>query len=153
VLILSGQFMLPDSQNLPTAPAQLAVHKTITHLVPCQLLSPESTIGSRLCSVARAAVPEATIHKNGKLEFWKNEIRFAEDRLMPPPAGDVVTSQNAQEREFCPFISTTAHASHDVGALSCGEDIGHTSGHEFAKCSSHLRSRTGNMNWWWRRRG
>jgi hypothetical protein len=38
-------------------------------------------------------MPEATIHKNGELEFWKNEIRFAEDALISSPTRDAVTTQ------------------------------------------------------------
>ena len=38
-------------------------------------------------------MPETAVHKQREFELWKNEVRFAEDFLMPTPAGDFVPAQ------------------------------------------------------------
>jgi hypothetical protein len=35
-------------------------------------------------------MPKATVHKDGQPLLSKNEIGIAENRLMPPPAGNTV---------------------------------------------------------------
>lgn len=35
-------------------------------------------------------MPETPVNEHGKFEFRENEIRLAEELLIPPPAGDFV---------------------------------------------------------------
>jgi hypothetical protein len=62
-------------------------------LVRGKFAPPKRAIGCRLCCVARTAMPEATVHKNGELGFWKNEIWFAKNLQVASPACDTVTTQ------------------------------------------------------------
>ena len=82
--------MLPDAQDAPVGPPQGLVHEPVTRLVAGNLVAPESGVAFRLRSVLGTAVPEAAIHKNREPKFGENEIRLAEDFLIPPPAGDFV---------------------------------------------------------------
>jgi len=85
--------MLPDSQNIPTKPSEGLVDNSVANFIPGKFLFPERTIGSGLGRVFRAAMPETAIHKNREFELWKNEIRFAEDFWMSPPADDFVPTK------------------------------------------------------------
>jgi hypothetical protein len=92
-LVLAGQFVLPNSKNCPTALTERAIHKSVTSFVTSKFISPESTIGCGLRCVLGTAVPETAVHKHRELEFLENEIRFAEDFLIPSPAGDSVPTK------------------------------------------------------------
>jgi len=74
-LIVSGQFLLPDSQNPPTAPAQLTIHKPITCLVARKLLPPESSIGRWLRRMPWTTAPKAAVHEDDDTLANENEVR------------------------------------------------------------------------------
>jgi hypothetical protein len=89
--ILAGKLMFPNPKDAPTGPAQCLVHQPVTGLVAGKFLFPKRTVAGGLRAVLGTTVPETTIHKKREIEFEKNKIRFAEHRLMSPPAGDFVT--------------------------------------------------------------
>jgi hypothetical protein len=72
---------------------ECSVHNSVAGFVAGKLVYPERAIGCGLGRVFRAAVPEAAVHKNSEFELGKNEIRFAEDFRMSPPAGNSVPSK------------------------------------------------------------
>jgi len=72
---------------------ECSVHNPVAGFVAGELVSPERTIGCRLGRVLRTSVPETAVHKNREFDFWKNEIRFAEDLWLSPPAGDFVSAK------------------------------------------------------------
>ena len=82
------QIVLPNANDAPTKLAQFAVHAAVTGLIRDKLLFPERTVASGNFAMLGAAVPETAVHKYRELEFLKNEVRLAEDFLIPPPAGD-----------------------------------------------------------------
>ena len=92
-MIFSGKLVFPDPQHPPPGPPQRPRHQTITHLIHLQFSFPEQTIVGRQVEMFRTTVPETTVHENRELEFRENEIRFSEDFLIPPPAGDVMRPQ------------------------------------------------------------
>ena len=85
--------MFPDSEHPPPCPAQGLIHQPVAGFVRGQFPMPERAIVFWLRCVLRATVPETTIHKDRELGFWKDEIWFAEYRLMPAPAGDFVPTK------------------------------------------------------------
>ena len=87
-LILFAKFMLPDSQNSPTAPAQFPIHQTIPGLVPGEFLPPEVAIGDRLGRMERADMPEAPVHKHGHSLSAKDEVGATEKWKPPSPPFD-----------------------------------------------------------------
>ena len=89
-LMLAGQFMFPNPKDTPARFPQCPRHEPVTNLIAGNLFAPESGITLGLCSVLGAAMPETAVHKNGEFVFGENEIRLAEDFLIPPPAGDFV---------------------------------------------------------------
>ena len=62
--------------------------------------------------MARAAVPEAAVYKDGDSLAAEDEIRPAENRRIPPPATDAVFAHKRDESEFCVAISTRPDARH-----------------------------------------
>ena len=91
--MLAGQFVLPDAEDFPAALPERAVHQAVARLVPRKFLFPKSAPGGGLCSVLRTAVPETAVNKKCEPRLPENKIRFAENFLIPPPAGDVVTAK------------------------------------------------------------
>ena len=91
--MLAGQFVLPDAEDFPAALPERAVHQAVARFVARKFLFPKSVSGGGLCSVLRTAVPETAVNKHRQFNFRKNKIRFAENFLIPPPAGDAVTAK------------------------------------------------------------
>lgn len=73
----------------------------------------------------QAAVPEATIHEYCDAQFGENEIGFAEDWLIPPPACDVLRAKKPNQRKFRVFVPVRTDAGHDFGTFSLGKDVRH----------------------------
>ncbi len=70
-----------------------------------------------------AAVPETPVHENREFNFLKNEIRFAEDFLIPTPAGDLVLPEKCCERDFCVLVPASANQTHYFRTLRFGENV------------------------------
>jgi hypothetical protein len=82
--------MFPNAEDAPACPPQGSRYQPVTLFVPAEFLLPERPIAFGLGFMFGTAVPETTVHKHCKIDFWKDEIGFAEYRLMTPPAGDFV---------------------------------------------------------------
>jgi hypothetical protein len=80
--------VLPNPQYSPVGSPQGAIYHSVAGDVPGEFVFPKCTIAFGRTITPRAAVPETAVHKYHKFEFWKNEVRLAEDLLIPPPAGD-----------------------------------------------------------------
>jgi len=85
--------MLPDAEDFPAALPERAVHEAVTGFVPHEFVFPKYAPAGGLRSMFGATVPETAVHKNRELEFWKNEVRFAKDFLIPPPASYAVPTE------------------------------------------------------------
>ena len=92
-LVPFGKFVFPNTENMPASQPQGAVHQPVAGDVPGEFLFPKRTVAGGLRAVLGTAVPETTVHKDGEFEFVENEIRFAEDFLIPSPAGDFVPAK------------------------------------------------------------
>ena len=87
-----SQLMFPNPEDAPSEFAQLAVHAAVTGFVRGKFLFPECTIASGHFAMLRATVPETAVHKECQPIPPKKKIRFAENFLIPPPAGDTVAA-------------------------------------------------------------
>jgi hypothetical protein len=91
-----GEVVFPDADDSPTVFPQRSIYQTVSGLVCSEFLLPESAVGRRGGGMFRAGVPETAVHEDNQARFPKDEIRFAEDSLISPPAGDAVRTQ-----QFC----------------------------------------------------
>jgi hypothetical protein len=85
--------VFPNPHDTPAEFAQLAVHPAVTSLVRGELLYPESTVAGRNSTMLGATVPETPVHKQCQPVPPKKKIRFAENILIPSPAGDAVLTE------------------------------------------------------------
>jgi len=70
-------------------------------------------------------VPEAAVDEDGDAELGENEIGFAGERAVPPPAGDVGGAHEGDQAKLGVFVTRAANTRHDGGAFFAGEDVGH----------------------------
>lgn len=101
------------------------IHATITGLIRDELLSPEHAVAGRGGAMAWTAVPEAAIHKECEPQLSENEIRLAEDLLIPSPAGDVVKAQEFHQGKLGVLVAAPADGRHHLGSFGFGENIRH----------------------------
>ena len=72
-----------------------------------------------------AAVPKATVNKNGKPSATEHEIRTAQQYLVPAPAGDSCCSEYGGELEFRIFVSRGTDGGHNLAALLSCKNVWH----------------------------
>ena len=70
-------------------------------------------------------MPEATVNKDRQFLPWKDEIRVAEDFLIPTPAGNLVPAKYFYQRNFCVLIPATANPRHHFRPFDFGENVCH----------------------------
>lgn len=117
--------MFPDPQDAPACLFQSPGHQPVTGLIAGNFFAPECRIALGLCSVFGAAVPKTAIHENGQPVLPENEVRFAEDFLVPPPAGDAVRPEKCHHPQFRVPVPARADAGHHLTALGFGENVRH----------------------------
>src|SRR5438445_7182138 len=93
----SCQFVLPDANYVPAGLPQSLVDHSVTRPIRRQLPFPECSVVRRHVCMFRAAVPETAIDKDGDAVHRKHEVRLAEYRLIPTPAGDAVLAEERQQ--------------------------------------------------------
>lgn len=86
--------MLPNSDDAPAIFTQNAVDPAVAGLVRGELLFPERTIASGNFAVLGAAVPKAAVHEERESRLPKEEIRLAENFLIPAPASDAILAEH-----------------------------------------------------------
>jgi len=96
--VLLPQFMLPNPHDPPAEPAQRAVHEPIPGLVRRQFFTPERTVVDGQIGMPRTPMPETAIHEYRQPLASKNEVRLAEDGLMPPPESAKNSKINRRKR-------------------------------------------------------
>jgi hypothetical protein len=92
--------MLPETYDPPAEFAKSAVDQPVTPLVARQLPRPKPSVAGGLAAVFRTPVPETTIDKKNHTLSTKHKIGFAEQRLMPPPAGHTTSPQYCHQSKF-----------------------------------------------------
>jgi hypothetical protein len=123
--VLARKLVLPNPQHAPPCPAQHSRYENVARPVAGEFLFPERAIAFWLCSVFGTAMPETAVNEHRELEFWKNEIRFAEDLLIPPPTGDFVSPEKFDEGQLGFFVSARANARHQFAARQSCKQLAH----------------------------
>ncbi len=85
--------MFPNPQHPPAVAPQCPRDQRIAFFISGKFSQPEGAVSLWLRAVLGAAVPETAVHEHRQFEFWENEVRFPEDFLIPPPAGDFVPAK------------------------------------------------------------
>jgi hypothetical protein len=70
-----------------------------------------------------ATMPKTAVHEHREPEFWKDEIRLAEDRLIALPAGDVMPPQQFHQGNLRILVPASANSRHHFRPLRLGENI------------------------------
>lgn len=89
----SGKIMFPNAHDAPAELAQFTIHSPVAGFVGGEFLFPERTVANGNFAVTGAAMPETAVHKKRQPVSPKKKVRFAENFLIPPPAGDVVLTE------------------------------------------------------------
>ncbi len=99
------KLVFPQSQDIPAAISQKAIHFLVSSFVAPQFGQPIILIVLWFVSVLRTTVPEATVHKNSEALFGKNEIWLSWQRSMSAPALDSMNAKDRGEFKFRVFVS------------------------------------------------
>ncbi len=123
--IIAGKLMFPNPKDVPACPVQSLVHQPVAGLVAGEFLFPKRTVAGGLRAVLGTTMPETPVHKKCEFEFEKNKIRFAEHRLMSPPASDFVSLKKLCQRNFRGLVAARANKRHHFRTLGFGENVRH----------------------------
>jgi hypothetical protein len=97
--------MLPNPHNPPSGTAQFAINQTVSFPVVGNFGVPKFLVAARSLVALRATVPETSVHEYNNPFAPKGEIRFAEKRLVAPPAGDAVLTEYFNQAQLGGFVS------------------------------------------------
>lgn len=137
--VLPTKLVLPNSDHRPAEPPQLAVDAAVAGLVAGDLGQPERRPGLGPSGVFGATMPEAAVYEDSGLERGEDEVRPDGERfrlsfLLCLPSSDYAAASPSRDA-ICPeylaqsqlgvLVSRPTDASHHIGALLSGEDIGH----------------------------
>jgi hypothetical protein len=67
------------------------IHQPVAQFVGGEFAPPESAIVFWVGCVLWATVPETSVHKQCEPRLPENKIRFTENFLIPPPAGNAMS--------------------------------------------------------------
>jgi hypothetical protein len=85
--------VFPNPHNPPAESAQFTGDFAVALTVASDLLVPKFPVRFRAAITAGATVPKTAVHKDSQPVPPKKKIRFTENILIPPPAGDVVLTE------------------------------------------------------------
>ena len=94
------QLVLPNANNLPSFPAQLATNTPVAFPVIGDFGIPKLLIAAREFVAFWATVPKAAVHKNDNALAPKSEIRFAKQGQVASPAGDMKLPKNFNQAQL-----------------------------------------------------
>lgn len=117
--------MFPNPQHAPTGPAQCLVHQPVSGLIAGKFIFPECAVAGRLRAVLGTTVPETTIHKDRHFDFRKNEIRFAEDFLISPPANDFGATEKMNKSQLGFLVPARFDSRHQFATAQTGKQLAH----------------------------
>ncbi len=104
--------VLPDADDFPSLPAELAVDAFIAGHVVFALFIPKLPVGFRAGVALRAAVPKTAVDEDGDLLLGERKVGLSEQRKMSSPAGDLLAPQERQQCLFGSFVSPPLNARH-----------------------------------------
>ena len=74
----------------------------------------------------RAAVPEATVHKNRDSAFCEHKIRTPKETYVASPPYYSVAAKKCNQSQLRGLIAPPANMGHDLRALGRGKNVSHT---------------------------
>ena len=140
--VLFCKLMFPQTQHAPVSAAQRPCHQNIARFVTGEFIFPKRAVACWFCSMLGTAMPETTIYEDCQLEFWKDEIRFAEDFLIPPPAGDFIPPETFCQRDLRILVPARPDTRHTNRSFCFGKKIGHL----FGKLNRAIEHRKSQLN-------
>lgn len=110
---IPSQIAFPESDYVNTTPPEYAINAYVPGAVDCNFCAPESRIGPRDVPAARAAVPEAAIHKDGNLFARKVQVRTTGDlfNVQPESSYTATDERHAYSQLRC-FIALATDGPH-----------------------------------------
>ncbi len=109
--------MLPDADDFPSLPAELASDAFIAGHVVLKLFIPESSVGFRPRVALGATVPETSVDEDGNFLLGEGKVGLSRQRKMPSPASDLVSFQQAQQRILRLLVGLAPDEGHDLRAF------------------------------------
>lgn len=100
--------MLPNTDDLPSKAVQFAVHMPVPFAICRNFSIPEFLIATWSLVALRATVPETAVYKNNNPFAPEGEIRLAQKRLIAPPAGDAVLSEDCNQAQLRRLVAARA---------------------------------------------
>jgi len=128
--------MLPNPHHPPPLPPKFPIDLPVPCPVRIQFPFPEGAVVFGLGVMLWAAVPETAIHKDSHTTGRKNKIRASHQRPFPPPAGDLVLSEQGYHAQFGFQVARPANPRHAVTTLLGSQNIGHDRNQEFRENSA-----------------
>jgi hypothetical protein len=117
--------MFPNADDTPSEFPEFSVHAAVTCAVASELRLPEFSILFGLRAVLRTAMPETAVYKHGNTKLRKNEIRFPEHGLMPPPTDDVIFTENFRQCQLRILVAMRPDTRHHFRTFGFRNYVGH----------------------------
>ncbi len=117
--------VLPDADNFPTPAPELARDAAVAGHVGLAFAVPKGAVGFRTGVALGAAVPEASVDKDGDFVTWKGKVGLSEQRKMPSPSSDLVALQQRDQRLLGLLVAFAPDEGHDFGTLLFGPNVSH----------------------------
>ncbi len=122
----ASKLVLPNPDHLPLGCPEFTVDSTIPGTVLTQLLAPKAAAGDRHGCTAWAAMPEASIHKEGDPSTGEGEVRPPWNTLlMNLPAPVAHPRKKTAHPLFSRPVPGTAYSGHHARPCFPIRDIGH----------------------------
>lgn len=117
--------MRPETQDMPTRFPQQAVRVAVAGSIARYLAAPVILVRMGQVTVAWAAMPKATVNKNGEALPAEDEVGMARNPLVTPPTCNTVGTEDNRQLYLRVFISPGTDSSHDLRALLLSKHVGH----------------------------
>lgn len=114
---------LPNPHHLPTFFRQNLADQSVALLVAGAFGVPIRFILGGFGVAAVVTVPETTVGENGDALFGKDEIRFAGEGVVAPPAFYAVGFEELDQFQLRGAVAPGFHLAHDLAALFGSESI------------------------------
>jgi hypothetical protein len=119
------QLVLPNANDVPPRSAQLPIDQQISFPVALNFGSPKSPVRFGLHITLGAAMPKTSIHEDSHFLLQKDEVGYANNRVVPPPTSNLVGSKQFYHRKFRALVSATPNLGHDLGSFGFGDGVSH----------------------------
>lgn len=107
------QLVLPNANDVPPRSAQLPIDQKISFPVALNFGSPKYPVRFGLHITLGAAMPKTSIHEDSHFLLQKDEVGFANNRVVPPPTSNLVGSKQFHQCHLSPLIAPTSDSRHD----------------------------------------